>query len=273
MRQFLIKLLILLLVLSVAGAEEIYRWQDENGKFYFSDKRREGAELLTIKPGYSYHRIQYVYDGDTVKLVDGRKIRLLGINTPEVEGRNKNEEAGGEEAKHWLTNALKGKRVRLVLDSEQKDKYGRTLAYLFTEDGLHLNLELVRLGLASLSIFPPNLLYSDELLRAQNEAEKDSRDIWSRPEYRIKPASSLRAGNHRGWQRISGRVKKIRTTRKYVYLSLSERVDFRIERANLALFPNPNSYVGKQVEIRGWLNRSKERYSMLIRHPSSVKMP
>lgn len=268
----LLKSLVLMLAISAVYAEEIYRWQDENGKFYFSDKRREGAERLTIKPGYSYHRIQYVYDGDTVKLVDGRKIRLLGINTPEVEGRNKNAEAGGEEAKRWLTHALKGKRVRLVFDSEPKDKYGRTLAHLFTEDGLHLNLELVRLGLASLSIFPPNLLYSGELIRAQDEAEKNSRGIWRLPEYRIKPASSLRAVNHRGWQRISGRVKKIRTTRKYVYLTLGERVDFRIERANLDLFLNPNSYVGKEVEIRGWLNRSKKHFSMLIRHPSSVKM-
>lgn len=272
MLHVLLKSIVLLLAISTAYADEIYRWQDENGKFYFSDKRREGAERLTIKPGYSYHRIQYVYDGDTVKLVDGRKIRLLGINTPEVEGRNKNAEAGGEEAKRWLIHALKGKRIRLVLDREQKDKYGRTLAHLFTEDGLHINLELVRLGLASLSIFPPNLLYSGELIRAQVEAEKNSRGIWMLPEYRIKPASSLRAGNHRGWQRVSGRVKKIRATRKYVYLMLGERVDFRIERANLALFPNPNSYVGKEVEIRGWLNRSKERFSMLIRHPSSVKV-
>ncbi|WP_431066231.1 thermonuclease family protein [Methylotuvimicrobium sp.] len=272
MLQVLLKSIVLLLGISAACADEIYRWQDENGKLYFSDKRREGAERLTINPGYSYHRIQYVYDGDTVKLADGRKIRLLGINAPEVEGRNKNAEAGGEEAKRWLTHALKGKRVRLVLDTEQKDKYGRALAHLFTEDGLHLNLELVRLGLAALSVFPPNLRYSDELLLAQTEAEKNFRGIWRRPEYRIKPASSIRLGNHRGWQRISGRVKKIRTTRKYVYLTLGERVDFRIERANLALFPNLQGYVGKEVEIRGWLNRSKERFSMLIRHPSSVKI-
>lgn len=272
MLHVLLKSIVLLLAISSACADDIYRWQDEHGKFYFSDKKREGAERLTIKPGYSYHRIQYVYDGDTVKLADGRKIRFLGINTPEVEGRNKNAEAGGEEAKRWLTHALKDKRVRLVLDSEPKDKYGRTLAHLFTEDGLHLNLELVRLGLASLSIFPPNLLYSNELLRAQTEAEQASRGIWRRPEYKIKPASRINAANYRGWQRISGRVKKIRTTRKYLYLTLNERVDFRIERANLALFPNPSDYVGKEVEIRGWLNRSKQRFSMLIRHPSSIRV-
>ncbi len=272
MLQVLLKSIVLLLGISAACADEIYRWQDERGKFYFSDKRREGAERLTIKPGYSYHRIQYVYDGDTVKLADGKKVRLLGINSPEIEGRNKNAEAGGEDARWWLINALKDKRVRLVFDAEQKDKYGRTLAYLFTEDGLHLNLELVRLGLASLNIFPPNLRFSDELLNAQTEAEKASRGIWKRPEYRIKPASSLRAANYRGWQRISGRVKKIRATHKYVYLALSDHVDFRIERANLDLFPNLQGYVGKEVELRGWLNRSKERFSMLIRHPSSIKM-
>lgn len=272
MLRISIQFLILLLALPASGADEIYRWQDKNGKFYFSDKQREGAERLFIKPGYSYHRVQYVYDGDTVKLADGRKIRFLGINAPEVEGRNKSAEAGGEEAKRWLTDALQGKRVRLVVDAERKDKYGRVLAHLFTEEGIHLNIELVRLGLASLSIYPPNLLYSGELLRAQDEAEQARRGIWRMPEYAVESASTVRRENYKGWRRIYGRVKRIRTTRKYVYLALNERVDFRIARVHSDLFPNFETYVGRKVEIRGWFNRSKDRFSMLIRHPSSIKV-
>lgn len=272
MRKLLTKLIILMLGLSAAGAVDVYHWRDEKGRFHFSDKLREGAELLRLNPGYSYYKVKHVYDGDTLTLEDGRKIRLLGINTPEIEGRNKNAEAGGEEAKRWLMSALKGKRVRLVVDAEPQDKYGRTLAHLFTEDDLHINLELVKGGFAAISIYPPNLRFSEELIMAQREAEKANRGIWRLPDYRIKPAANIRAGKHRGWQRISGRVKTIRMTRKFVYLPLNERVDIRLERANLVLFPNPRSYVGKNVEVRGWLNKSKERFSMLIRHPSAIKV-
>ncbi|GAB4255393.1 MAG: thermonuclease family protein [Methylomicrobium sp.] len=272
MRPLLTKLLIFLLGLSAAGAVEIYRWRDERGQFHFSDKLREGAERLRLTTDRSYQTVRYVYDGDTVTLTSGKKIRLLGINTPEIEGRNKSAEPGGEEAKRWLTQALKDQRVNVVLDVEKQDKYGRTLAHLITENKRHINVEIVRAGLATANIHPPNLLYSRELVAAQDEAETAARGIWRLPDYQPKPASAIKAGSHRGWQRIVGRVQTVKTTRKFVYLTLTDHVDLRLERSNLALFPSPKSYVGKTLEARGWLNKSKTHFSMLIRHPSALKL-
>jgi len=73
-------------------------------------------------------------------LSDARKIRLLGINTPEVKHRNQDTEAGGEIAKHWLTNKLLNQKARLVTDADQTDKYKRALAYLITENKENVNV-------------------------------------------------------------------------------------------------------------------------------------
>ncbi|MDD5578419.1 MAG: thermonuclease family protein [Methylobacter sp.] len=266
-------LLILLLCLPSWVSAQIYEWQDKSGNRHFSDRSYPEAKIINIKPGYGFYRVKTVYDGDTVVLEDGRKIRLLGINTPEVQHRDKMADAGGEEAKHWLINKLQNSKVRLVTDAEKTDKYGRTLAHVFTEKKEHINVSLVAAGLAEISIYPPNLFYVDELVKAQNVAEKARLGIWQRPEYAILPVSHLNGEGHTGWTRMAGKVVGIRNTRKFIYLEFSPQFDARIERKWLSLFPDINGYLGKNIEVRGWLNKSRGSFSMLIRHPSAIKFP
>jgi len=102
----------------------------------------------------SFIELNRYTNGDTVVLEDGRKIRLLGINTPEVQHKDKMADAGGEDAKTWLINKLQHARIRLEFDLEKTDKYGRTLAHLFSEKKEHINLSLVKAGLAEISIYP-----------------------------------------------------------------------------------------------------------------------
>lgn len=272
-------LLVLLLCLPGWVNAEIYQWQDANGSKHFSDRPVADAKKVDIKPGYDFYKVKIVYDGDTVVLEDGRKIRFLGINTPEVQHRDKLADAGGDEAKRWLTDKLKNAKVRLEVGVEETDKYDRTLAHLFTEQKEHINLQLVAAGLASVSIYPPELLYVDELVKAQDQAEQAKLGIWGRPEYAAIPVGSLTEAGHPGWTRLVGKVVNIRKTRKSVYLefspvlSVAERDAFeaRIESKWLDLFPDVNSYLGKTVEVRGWLNKRAGHLSMLIRHPSAIK--
>jgi len=98
---------------------EIYQWLDVKGSEHFSDRFHPDAKTVNIKPGYDYYRVKTVYDGDTIVLEDGRKIRLLGINTPEVQHKDKRADAGGEDAKVWLINKLQHARIRLEFDSER----------------------------------------------------------------------------------------------------------------------------------------------------------
>jgi micrococcal nuclease len=264
-------LLVLLLCLPCWVSAEIYQWQDADGNKHFSDRPVADAKIVDIKPGYDFYRVKTVYDGDTVVLEDGRKIRLLGINTPEVQHRDKLADAGGDEAKRWLADKLKNARVRLEIGPEKTDKYGRTLAHLFTEKKEHINLQLVQAGLASVSIYPPELLYINELVKAQDQAERAKLGIWGRPEYVAIPVSSLTEAGHPGWTRLVGKVVNIHLTRKSVYLEFSDAFDVRIESKWLDLFPDVNSYLGKTVEVRGWLNKRAGHLSMLVRHPSAIK--
>lgn len=264
-------LLVLLLFLPSWAGAEVYEWQDAKGNTHFSDRSVADAKVVDIKPGYDFYRIKTVYDGDTVVLEDGRKVRLLGINTPEVQHRDKMADAGGDEAKRWLIAKLQNTKVRLETDAEKTDKYDRTLAHLFTEKKEHINLQLAAAGLAEVSIYPPNLLYVDELVKAQNQAEQNKLGIWRRPEYAAMPVSSLTEAGHTGWTRLVGKVVNVRNTRKSIYLEFSDSFEARIESKWVDLFPDLNAYVGKNVEVRGWLNKNRGKFSMLIRHPSAIK--
>ena len=270
--RFMRLLPVLLFCVSFSSQAGIYQWQDADGNKHFSDRPNPEAKILDVKPGYGYYRIAKVYDGDTVLLSDGRKIRLLGINTPEVSHKDKKADAGGNEAKQWLISKLESNKVRLVTDVEKTDKYGRILAHLFTETKEHINLQLVEAGLAEVTIYPPNLLYAEQLIKAQDKAELEKRGIWRSKDYAVKPVSSLEENGHSGWTRLEGQVKRIRPSRKFIYLEFSEVFEVRIERQWLSLFPELKSYLNKTVEARGWINSNKGRFSMLVRHPSALKI-
>ncbi|TXL15040.1 hypothetical protein BMR05_04860 [Methylococcaceae bacterium HT4] len=101
---------------------------------------------LQLIEDYSFYKVKKVYDGDTVLLNDGRKIRLIGINTPEIEYAKQSGQAGGDVARKWLTQQLLNTTIRLEFDQEKQDKYKRYLAHVFTRQEVHINRELVGSG-------------------------------------------------------------------------------------------------------------------------------
>jgi endonuclease YncB( thermonuclease family) len=121
--------------------------------------------------------IDYVHDGDTLFLTDGRKVRLLGIDTPEV---GEHAECYGDIARDQLRALLpEGTRVRTVADVRPLDQYGRSLLFLFTDDGALVNLDLIRDGYAEAVVLEPNVLWADELEAAEHAAQAASLGLWS----------------------------------------------------------------------------------------------
>ncbi len=258
------------MVASLNSNAEIYHWKDNVGNDHYSDRSEAGAESLKIDPGETYHRVRSVYDGDTIRLESGERVRLLAINTPEVEGSKRAQEAGGDAAKAWLTKRIEGKKVRLESDLTQRDKYGRRLAHIFSEDSDHINRLLVEQGLATVVLHPPNLKYAAALLEAQRQAEKASLGVWGDPAYRVKPITTLLEDGLRGWQRLQGVPTGIRHGRRYLRLAFGDRIDVKIPLKNLAHFPAVKAYIGQSVEVRGWPARRKDHYTILVRHPSML---
>ncbi len=269
---YLTYLLILIFSTPVLSANEIFRSVDKQGRITYSDTPSSGAEPVKIisRPSRQLHQVTRVYDGDTIILEGKKHVRLLGINTPEIESRQRAEEPGGVTAKKWLQTQLQENKVYLEYDQVKQDKYKRLLAHVFLPDGKHLNLALLENGLAVISIIPPNGRYTDKLIQAQQHAEKLKLGIWSMPEYQPRPITQIT--NHtKGWQRFTGTPVSIKKSKKYTRLLFSDKVDIRVANTNLDLFPVLNTYVGKPLEIRGWVSRSKDHYTMLINHPSSLK--
>jgi micrococcal nuclease len=119
--------------------------------------------------------VSTVVDGDTVKLQTGETIRLLGINAPE------RGQPYYDEATDRLKELIGDKEIVLEKDIDDKDQYGRLLRYIFLS-GENIDVKLVREGLATVWVIPPNTKYEDELQKAENEAKELKLNIWKPPE-------------------------------------------------------------------------------------------
>ena len=125
-----------------------------------------------------------VIDGDTIRvLIQGREeaVRLIGIDTPEVT-RGKNEPFG-KAAKEFLQAMVANRSLALELGVEERDRYGRLLAYLWTQgeqDGapVFANAQLLRWGYAHLLTIPPNVKYVQRFRRAQAAARRQALNLW-----------------------------------------------------------------------------------------------
>lgn len=136
-----------------------------------------------------------VVDGDTieVKLDSGtvEKVRLIGVDTPETKDPSKPVEPYGKEASDYTTSKLNGKTVYLELDVQQRDKYGRLLAYVWlaipkstSDDELKANLfntQLLTDGYARLLTIPPDVKYSNQFVKFEQEARTASKGLWGKP--------------------------------------------------------------------------------------------
>jgi micrococcal nuclease len=105
------------------------------------------------------------------------KVRLIGIDTPEVYGPD---ECFGPQASAYAKRVLQpGRRVRYRLGVEERDRYGRALAYVWLADGRFFNEMLVDQGYAHVLTIPPNVDYANRFVVAERRARKAQRGLWS----------------------------------------------------------------------------------------------
>ena len=121
-------------------------------------------------------KVIQVIDGDTIVIADGSRVRYIGIDTPEVYPTLA---AFGIEA--WQANRelVDGKIVRLERDVSDTDRYGRLLRYVHV-DGVFVNAELVRRGLAYVKAYPPDTKHHDYLKGLEAEARQAGRGMWAK---------------------------------------------------------------------------------------------
>lgn len=119
-----------------------------------------------------------VIDGDTIEIEGGKKVRYIGIDTPETVDPRKPVQCFGYEASNKNKELIEGKKVRLEKDISEIDKYGRLLRYVWVED-LFVNDYLVRQGYAYSYTYPPDVKHQEQFRQAQQEAMANKRGLWA----------------------------------------------------------------------------------------------
>ncbi len=141
------------------------------------------AGLLFLNPAdavqnQSQGTVGSVIDGDTFKLDTGERIRLIGMDAPEYQPWKHRADFYGKEAFLFTKSLLGNKKVLLEKDASEKDKYGRTLAYVYLEDGTFVNRLLVAEGYARARNYPPDSRYQKTLKAAEKEAKTLKKGLW-----------------------------------------------------------------------------------------------
>lgn len=122
--------------------------------------------------------VRWVDDGDTILLEDGRHVRYIGINAPEVTGEYGKRKPFGEDARRLNRELVWHRKVRLEPDAEEKDRYGRILAYVYLPDKTFVNLSILEAGYAFVLYRQPNIRHHQLLLEAQRRAMTSKKGIW-----------------------------------------------------------------------------------------------
>ena len=136
--------------------------------------------LPTILSAQDFYLCTRVVDGDTIIVkMKGteERVRLIGVDTPETVHPEKPVAFFGKEASAFTKRMAEGKRVRLEYDWQERDKYGRLLAYVYLEDETFLNAEIIKRGYGfAYTRFP--FKYLDKFRKYEREARENIRGLW-----------------------------------------------------------------------------------------------
>jgi micrococcal nuclease len=229
-------------------------------------------------------KVTKIIDGDTIWVKDSAnnsyKIRFLGIDTPEVTTIPK--EPYADEATEALKNLIGNKNVSIIYNNKHKyDKYQRVLADVYTTDGLWLNGELVKLGLANVYILNyqpiPKIA---ELIKLENSAITQQKKLWGLLEKQ--PISPKQTNNNIGkYKIIDGTIIAINQTKNSVWLQMEETKDkgfsLRIDKQYLEDFTNIHplkNLTGKNIRVRGFVDKYSSKFGpyINIQSPYSIEI-
>jgi len=232
-------------------------------------------------PAFNSHeiaRIAHIHDGDTIRLSDQRKVRLIGIDTPELARRRGQQQLPEQPfaiaARNYARRLIDqhGSKISLMPGTEARDRYGRYLFHIQLADGSLLQSRLLEAGLAVAYTTPPN----QQLIHCYRKSEKLAREkqkgFWTHPKYQPIDSHKLQP-LHKGFHLVRGSVTHIGESNKAFWINFGQQFAARIRKSDLTFFTSPlDSLVGKQVIIKGWLRQYKNKHQLSLRHPSAIEV-
>ena len=240
--------------------------------FFFSIYALLFLPLIAAGSSETGDNVHHVLDGDSVILTDQRQVRLIGINAPEFGKEGQPNEPLAASARDRLRALTEGKAVRLILEAEQRDHYGRWLAHLFLLDGTSVEEVLLKEGLATAIAIPPNVTQIVRHQAAESQARQARRGLWGDSYYLPIGAESL-TNAHGGFRFVRGRVTHVGRSKKFLYLDMGAHFALRIAHADWQQYfhGRPEEWRGRLLVARGWISAQNGRLHMGIGHPAMLE--
>jgi endonuclease YncB( thermonuclease family) len=223
------------------------------GAFFMSAIWLSAANALCPAPAsLPVAQVQRVVDGDTLRLSDGRSVRMIGLNAPETGNKGQSAQPFAEAAKRRLQTLVDNSdgQVSLRIGEQAADHYGRTLANVYGRDGANLEAQLLAEGLGYLVAVSPNVALVDCQLAAERTARQAGLGLWRNSP--VQPAEQIASG---GFAVVSGRVSDVQRNGGGIWIEFGDALVLRIASNLVSQFDSAmlQRLKGQQLEARGWI--------------------
>mgnify|MGYP000314288187 CR=1 FL=1 len=219
--------------------------------------------------------MKWVDDRETILLTDRRRVRYIGINAPEARQDDRPAQALAIESRDRLRRLLftQGNKAQALYGLAEKDRHGRYLAHLWLADGTNLAAELLRNGLGWVVAIPPNTRFLDCYIESERMARDAASGVWGHRDHAARTSTQLNLRS-RGFQRVTGRVVRVNHGGGATWINLEGRFAVRIPDQDLRWFDHPpdSSWIGTELEVRGWLYAAKGELRVTVRHPAALEL-
>lgn len=236
--------------------------------FLFLSSTIQAVERCKATGELEKAQIKRVVDGDTIHLVDGRKVRLVGIDTPELDHQYGRHDPYAVEATAFL-RSLVDQFVYIQEARSDHDRYGRYLYYLFDKNRISLTSQLLSEGLGYRIAVPPNLAYQVCFKGAEMAARNAHKGLWQQ---------TLQWQPKVGFVISRVIITAITKNRGGWWLETNQDLVINLPPSVMNYWPAQKVFYleGKEIEVRGWQHQRKSRntefksWVLSIRHPNDV---
>ena len=221
--------------------------------------------------------VEQVLDGDTVVIRGGDRVRLLGVNAPEMEKESVHAQAYALEATLLVKQLVENNTARLIPGEVKKDKYGRRLGYLETVEGIDVQQTLIERGYGFAVAFPPDIKRLARYQQAEDLARRSAIGVWRSGDWQPQNTDQ-QAKLNTGFGLFKGHIEEVRMSKKNVLLKVGKTLQLSVRHGAWKEFwdIDPESLLGREVLARGWVSRGKGgfkgQYYLRIRHPFMMQV-
>ncbi len=220
-------------------------------------------------------KVRHVQDGDTFVLADNTRVRLIGINTPELGRDDQPAQPLSIRARDRVRQLLfqSGNHAQILVGQQPKDKHKRQLTHLWLTDGRNLTAVLLEAGLGWQVAIPPNVRFKNCYAAAESSARQDRKGVWKENGYYNRPAAGLSLKDT-GFQHVKGRIIRVNHGGGATWINLEGRFAIRIPDNSRQWFTQmpDSSWIGRELEVRGWAYQVRGELRVTVEHPAMLSL-